>query len=97
MSPAVNVYIYIHIYICVYMVCYVNIIFMPYTCPVFCRVLQVFVFLQFQAVWRVLELWYFDVQLLGGLVLHKERLAEMKTGRASHSQIGFVIIHSEGL
>lgn len=33
-----------------------------------------------QAVWRVLELWYFDVQLLGGLVLHKERLAEMKTG-----------------
>eukprot|EP00913_Durusdinium_trenchii_P014972 g14044.t1 len=33
-----------------------------------------------EAVWRVLELWYFDVQLLGGLVLHKERLAEMKTG-----------------
>ena len=33
-----------------------------------------------QAVWRVLELWYFDVQLLGGLVLHGERLAEMKTG-----------------
>jgi preprotein translocase subunit SecA len=33
-----------------------------------------------EAVWRVLELWYFDVQLLGGLVLHKDRLAEMKTG-----------------
>eukprot|EP00930_Biecheleria_cincta_P084463 TRINITY_DN73929_c0_g1_i1.p1 TRINITY_DN73929_c0_g1~~TRINITY_DN73929_c0_g1_i1.p1 ORF type:complete len:1007 (-),score=222.53 TRINITY_DN73929_c0_g1_i1:332-3307(-) len=33
-----------------------------------------------EAVWRVLELWYFDVQLLGGLVLHSERLAEMKTG-----------------
>jgi len=33
-----------------------------------------------EAVWRVLELWYFDVQLLGGLVLHDERLAEMKTG-----------------
>jgi len=33
-----------------------------------------------EAVWRVLELWYFDVQLLGGLVLHGERLAEMKTG-----------------
>jgi len=33
-----------------------------------------------EAVWRVLELWYFDVQLLGGLVLHQERLAEMKTG-----------------
>ena len=28
----------------------------------------------------MLELWYFDVQLLGGLVLHSERLAEMKTG-----------------
>lgn len=33
-----------------------------------------------EATWRVLELWYFDVQLLGGLVLHKGRLAEMKTG-----------------
>eukprot|EP00933_Yihiella_yeosuensis_P035587 TRINITY_DN29174_c2_g1_i1.p1 TRINITY_DN29174_c2_g1~~TRINITY_DN29174_c2_g1_i1.p1 ORF type:complete len:1017 (+),score=261.39 TRINITY_DN29174_c2_g1_i1:315-3053(+) len=33
-----------------------------------------------EAVWRVLELWYFDVQLLGGLILHRERLAEMKTG-----------------
>lgn len=33
-----------------------------------------------EAVWRVLELWYFDVQLLGGLVLHRGRLAEMKTG-----------------
>jgi preprotein translocase subunit SecA len=33
-----------------------------------------------EAVWRVLELWYFDVQLLGGLVLHSGRLAEMKTG-----------------
>jgi len=33
-----------------------------------------------EAVWRVLELWYFDVQLLGGLVLHQGRLAEMKTG-----------------
>jgi preprotein translocase subunit SecA len=33
-----------------------------------------------EAVWRVLELWYFDVQIVGGLVLHAERLAEMKTG-----------------
>mmetsp|Transcript_89066 Transcript_89066/g.232227 ORF Transcript_89066/g.232227 Transcript_89066/m.232227 type:complete len:1007 (-) Transcript_89066:53-3073(-) len=33
-----------------------------------------------EGVWRVLELWYFDVQLLGGLVLHQGRLAEMKTG-----------------
>jgi len=33
-----------------------------------------------EAVWRVLELWYFDVQLLGGLVLNAGRLAEMKTG-----------------
>jgi preprotein translocase subunit SecA len=33
-----------------------------------------------EAVWRVLELWYFDVQLLGGMVLHSGRLAEMKTG-----------------
>lgn len=33
-----------------------------------------------EAVWRVVELWYFDVQLLGGLVLHSGRLAEMKTG-----------------
>lgn len=33
-----------------------------------------------EAVWRVLELWYFDVQILGGLVLQSGRLAEMKTG-----------------
>mmetsp|Transcript_118368 Transcript_118368/g.334500 ORF Transcript_118368/g.334500 Transcript_118368/m.334500 type:complete len:992 (-) Transcript_118368:254-3229(-) len=33
-----------------------------------------------EAVWRVLELWYFDVQLLGGLVLNAGRLGEMKTG-----------------
>jgi preprotein translocase subunit SecA len=33
-----------------------------------------------EAVWRVLELWYFDVQLLGGLVLNMGRLSEMKTG-----------------
>eukprot|EP00971_Amphidinium_carterae_P133665 2647400-Amphidinium_carterae.1 len=29
-----------------------------------------------EAVWRVLELWYFDVQLLGGLVL----CAEVESG-----------------
>eukprot|EP00929_Paragymnodinium_shiwhaense_P049334 TRINITY_DN24891_c0_g2_i1.p1 TRINITY_DN24891_c0_g2~~TRINITY_DN24891_c0_g2_i1.p1 ORF type:complete len:1032 (-),score=317.37 TRINITY_DN24891_c0_g2_i1:154-3249(-) len=33
-----------------------------------------------EAVWRVLEIWYYDVQILGGLVLHDGRLAEMKTG-----------------
>eukprot|EP00928_Gymnodinium_smaydae_P011540 TRINITY_DN14246_c0_g3_i1.p1 TRINITY_DN14246_c0_g3~~TRINITY_DN14246_c0_g3_i1.p1 ORF type:complete len:1424 (-),score=189.44 TRINITY_DN14246_c0_g3_i1:327-4547(-) len=33
-----------------------------------------------EAVWRVLELWYFDVQILGGLVLNEGRLAEIKTG-----------------
>jgi len=33
-----------------------------------------------EAAWRVLELRHYDVQLLGGLVLHEGRLAEMATG-----------------
>jgi preprotein translocase subunit SecA len=33
-----------------------------------------------EAAWRVLELRHFDVQLLGGMVLHAGRLAEMATG-----------------
>lgn len=33
-----------------------------------------------EAAWRVLELRHYDVQLLGGLVLHDCRLAEMATG-----------------
>eukprot|EP00535_Pseudo-nitzschia_heimii_P007445 CAMPEP_0197183804 /NCGR_PEP_ID=MMETSP1423-20130617/8440_1 /TAXON_ID=476441 /ORGANISM="Pseudo-nitzschia heimii, Strain UNC1101" /LENGTH=989 /DNA_ID=CAMNT_0042634439 /DNA_START=123 /DNA_END=3089 /DNA_ORIENTATION=- len=33
-----------------------------------------------EASWRVLELRHYDVQLLGGLVLHDGRLAEMATG-----------------
>jgi preprotein translocase subunit SecA len=33
-----------------------------------------------EAAWRVLELRHYDVQLLGGLVLHDGRLAEMATG-----------------
>src|SRR5262245_8939066 len=30
--------------------------------------------------WRALNMLHFDVQLIGGTVLHKGRLAEMKTG-----------------
>lgn len=33
-----------------------------------------------EAAWRVLELRHYDVQMLGGLVLHDGRLAEMATG-----------------
>jgi len=33
-----------------------------------------------EAAWRVLELRHYDVQVLGGLVLHDGRLAEMATG-----------------
>ncbi|MEK6557310.1 MAG: preprotein translocase subunit SecA, partial [Candidatus Margulisiibacteriota bacterium] len=30
--------------------------------------------------WRVLKMRHFDVQLIGGMVLHKGKIAEMKTG-----------------
>ncbi|MCR3923414.1 MAG: preprotein translocase subunit SecA, partial [Firmicutes bacterium] len=33
-----------------------------------------------EASWRVLEMRHFDVQLLGGVVLHQGRIGEMKTG-----------------
>ena len=33
-----------------------------------------------EASWRVLKMRHFDVQLLGGIVLHQGRIAEMKTG-----------------
>ena len=33
-----------------------------------------------EASWRVLEMRHFDVQLIGGMVLHEGRIAEMKTG-----------------
>jgi len=33
-----------------------------------------------EAAWRVLKMRHFDVQLLGGLVLHEGKIAEMKTG-----------------
>ena len=33
-----------------------------------------------EAGWRALEMRHFDVQLLGGMVLHKGKIAEMKTG-----------------
>ncbi|MBE9125292.1 MULTISPECIES: preprotein translocase subunit SecA [unclassified Coleofasciculus] len=33
-----------------------------------------------EAAWRVLGMRHFDVQLLGGVVLHKGQIAEMKTG-----------------
>jgi len=33
-----------------------------------------------EAAWRVLELRHYDVQMLGGLILHEGRLAEMATG-----------------
>ena len=33
-----------------------------------------------EAAWRVLELRHYDVQLLGGMVLHEGRLAQMATG-----------------
>jgi len=33
-----------------------------------------------EAAWRVLEMRHYDVQLLGGLILHDGRLAEMATG-----------------
>jgi len=33
-----------------------------------------------EAAWRVLELRHYDVQLMGGFILHEGRLAEMATG-----------------
>jgi preprotein translocase subunit SecA len=33
-----------------------------------------------EAAWRVLNMRHFDVQLIGGMVLHKGKIAEMKTG-----------------
>ena len=33
-----------------------------------------------EAAWRVVEMRPFDVQLLGGIVLHQGKIAEMKTG-----------------
>src|SRR6516162_3128854 len=33
-----------------------------------------------EAGWRVLNMRHFDVQLIGGMVLHKGKIAEMKTG-----------------
>ena len=30
--------------------------------------------------WRVLQMRHFDVQLIGGIVLHQGRIAEMRTG-----------------
>ena len=33
-----------------------------------------------EASWRVLKMRHFDVQLIGGMVLHEGRIAEMKTG-----------------
>ncbi len=33
-----------------------------------------------ESAWRVLEMRHFDVQLLGGIILHQGRIAEMKTG-----------------
>ena len=33
-----------------------------------------------EAGWRTLEMRHFDVQLIGGMVLHRGRIAEMKTG-----------------
>jgi preprotein translocase subunit SecA len=33
-----------------------------------------------EAGWRVLQMRHFDVQLIGGIVLHQGRIAEMKTG-----------------
>ena len=33
-----------------------------------------------EASWRVLEMRHFDVQLIGGMVLHDGKIAEMKTG-----------------
>lgn len=35
---------------------------------------------------RTLKMRHFDVQLLGGIVLHQGRIAEMKTGRVRRSQ-----------
>ncbi len=33
-----------------------------------------------EAGWRVLNMRHFDVQLIGGMVLHQGKIAEMKTG-----------------
>jgi len=33
-----------------------------------------------EASWRVLKMRHFDVQLIGGIVLHQGKIAEMKTG-----------------
>ena len=33
-----------------------------------------------EASWRVLEMRHFPVQIIGGIVLHQGRIAEMKTG-----------------
>jgi len=33
-----------------------------------------------EAAWRTLEMRHFDVQLIGGMVLHQGKIAEMRTG-----------------
>ena len=33
-----------------------------------------------EAAWRVLEMKHFPVQVIGGIILHQGRIAEMKTG-----------------
>ena len=33
-----------------------------------------------EAGWRAVQMRHFDVQLIGGMVLHQGKIAEMKTG-----------------
>ena len=38
---------------------------------------------------RVMKMRHFDVQIMGGLVLHSGKIAEMKTGEGKHSPLLF--------
>ena len=39
-----------------------------------------------EAAWRLMGMRHYDVQLIGGMVLHQGKIAEMKTARAKRSR-----------
>lgn len=45
-----------------------------------------------EAAWRVLGQRHYDVQLIGGIVLHQGRIAEMKTGEGKRWCLRFRLI-----
>ncbi len=47
-----------------------------------------------EASWRVLGMRPFRVQLIGGIVLHQGRIAEMKTGEGKTTDLDFFYSHS---